>query len=85
MIAGVPLGPPLRLPPSIPPRVGFPPKLPPFPRPFHGRTKPSDTVIVRKIPRDMNTITKISSHFEKFGTIVNIKVSELCSLDPYHS
>ncbi|XP_064405280.1 RNA-binding protein 26-like [Halichondria panicea] len=44
------------------------------PRPFMGRHKPSDTLIVKKVPRDLNTITKISGHFEKFGSIVNIKV-----------
>ena len=40
-----------------------------------GPTKPSDALIVRKIPKDLNTITKLSSHFEKFGTIVNLTVS----------
>ena len=37
--------------------------------------KPSDTLIVRKIPKELNTITKLSGHFEKFGTIVNLTVS----------
>ena len=37
--------------------------------------RPSDTVLLRKIPRDLNSITKLSSHFEKFGTIVNLQVS----------
>ena len=37
--------------------------------------KPSDTLIVRKIPRELNTVTKLSSHFEKFGTVVNLTVS----------
>ena len=78
---GVAIPPPLSLS-SIPPRpVNFNPSKSglstfPHPRPFMGgKHKPSDTLIVKKIPRDMNTITKISSHFEKFGTIVNIKVS----------
>ena len=44
---------------------------------FSGRVlgKPSDTLIIRKIPREHNTITKLSSHFERFGTIVNLNVS----------
>ena len=41
--------------------------------------KPSDTLIIRKIPRELNTITKLSSHFEKFGTIVNLNVSMIDS------
>lgn len=32
---------------------------------------------VRKIPREMNTITQLNEHFSKFGTIVNIQVREL--------
>ena len=49
------------------------------PRPpthFGGRgpMKPSDTLIIRKIPRDLNTVAKLSSHFEKFGTVVNLTV-----------
>ena len=51
-----------------PPQLSFPP----MPR------QPSDTLIVRKIPRESNTITKLSSHFEKFGTIVNLTVSLIC-------
>lgn len=49
--------------------------------PFGGRGpgKPSDTLIIRKIPRELNTITKLSSHFEKFGTVVNLTV-RLCQL-----
>lgn len=45
--------------------------------PFGGRGpgRPSDTLIIRKIPRELNTITKLSSHFEKFGTVVNLTVS----------
>ena len=52
-----------------------------FHRPRHpfiagnrGPSKPSDALIVRKIPKELNTITKLSSHFEKFGTIVNLTV-----------
>lgn len=29
---------------------------------------------VRKIPRELNNITKLNEHFSKFGTIVNIQV-----------
>nr|XP_014343928.1 PREDICTED: RNA-binding protein 27 isoform X3 [Latimeria chalumnae] len=30
---------------------------------------------VRKIPQELNTITKLNEHFSKFGTIVNIQVA----------
>ncbi|XP_040200516.1 RNA-binding protein 27 isoform X2 [Rana temporaria] len=30
---------------------------------------------VRKIPQDLNNITKLNAHFSKFGTIVNIQVA----------
>ena len=36
----------------------------------------SDTLVLRKIPKELNTITKLSGHFEKFGTIVNLQVSK---------
>ena len=52
----------------------FRPRRPPFGGPRYP-IEPSDTLIIRKIPRPLNTITKLSSHFEKFGTIVNITVS----------
>lgn len=29
---------------------------------------------VRRIPRELNNITKLNEHFSKFGTIVNIQV-----------
>jgi hypothetical protein len=51
------------------------------PRPHFGvggqrhPAKPSDSLILRKIPRESNTITKLSGHFERFGTIVNLTVS----------
>ena len=47
--------------------------------PFSGRGqgRPSDTLIIRKIPRELNTITKLSGHFEKFGTVVNLTVRQL--------
>ena len=38
---------------------------------------------VRKIPRDLNNITKLNEHFSKFGTIVNIQVRIL--LNAVHS
>lgn len=37
-------------------------------------SKTTDTLVIRKIPRAINTVTKLSSHFEKFGTIVNMTV-----------
>ncbi|XP_070553399.1 RNA-binding protein 26-like isoform X2 [Ptychodera flava] len=30
---------------------------------------------IKKIPRDLNTITKLNEHFSKFGTIVNLQVA----------
>lgn len=35
---------------------------------------------VRKIPRELNNITKLNEHFSKFGTIVNIQVCILYRL-----
>ena len=58
------------------PSVMFRPRMP-FPS-YGGPRYPgslTDTVIIRKIPRALNTVTKLSSHFEKFGTIVNLTVS----------
>lgn len=57
-----------------------PPTTTPFVRPHVNMSgvknpyRPSNTVLLRKIPRDLNSITKLSSHFEKFGTIVNLQV-----------
>ncbi|XP_033834198.1 RNA-binding protein 27 [Periophthalmus magnuspinnatus] len=43
----------------------------PFPKRIHYvNTK----LEVRKIPRELNNITKLNEHFSKFGTIVNIQV-----------
>ena len=39
-----------------------------FPRKF------SDTLELKKIPRDMNNIAKLNEHFQRFGTITNIQV-----------
>lgn len=42
-----------------------------FPKRFHYvNTK----LEVRKVPRELNNITKLNEHFSKFGTIVNIQV-----------
>ncbi|XP_068600617.1 RNA-binding protein 27 [Brachionichthys hirsutus] len=42
-----------------------------FPRRYHYvNTK----LEVRKVPRELNNITKLNEHFSKFGTIVNIQV-----------
>lgn len=30
---------------------------------------------VKKIPQELNNITKLNEHFSKFGTIVNIQVN----------
>ena len=32
------------------------------------------TLELRRIPADMNNITKINEHFTKFGTLVNLQV-----------
>ena len=42
-------------------RLGFPRKL-------------SDTLELKKIPRDMNNIAKLNEHFQRFGIITNIQV-----------
>lgn len=42
-------------------RVGFPKKF-------------SDTLELKKIPRDLNNIAKLNEHFQRFGTITNIQV-----------
>ncbi|XP_058484082.1 RNA-binding protein 27 isoform X1 [Solea solea] len=42
---------------------------------FPKRTQYVNTKLeVRKIPRELNNITKLNEHFSKFGTIVNIQV-----------
>ena len=86
-IPGLPgLHPPLHAPMPNPPisSGAFAPvnnKTTPMSRPGMGMagskipSRPSDTIVLRKIPRDMNTITKLSGYFEKFGTIVNLQVN----------
>jgi len=32
------------------------------------------TLELRRIPHDMNNITKINEHFARFGTLVNLQV-----------
>lgn len=46
----------------------------------HHFPRHSDTLILKKIPRELNTITKLSAHFEKFGTIINLQV---CCIGAY--
>ena len=91
-MAGVAIPPPPSLPlphlfntssTTITPSLSYPH---PRPRPpfssGHVPSRPSDTLIIRKVPRDLNIITKLSSHFEKFGTIVNLTVSVfICCAD----
>ena len=43
-----------------------------FPRKF------SDTLELKRIPRDLNNIAKLNEHFQRFGAITNIQVEELC-------
>ena len=38
-------------------------------------TKFSDTLLLRRVPRHLNNISKINAHFQRFGSIVNIQVS----------
>ena len=40
-----------------------------FPRKF------SDTLELKKIPRELNNIAKLNEHFQRFGTIRNIQVN----------
>lgn len=47
-------------------RLGFPRKL-------------SDTLELKKIPRDLNSIAKLNEHFQRFGTITNIQVHFTCT------
>lgn len=42
-------------------QLGFPRKL-------------SDTLELKRIPRDLNNISKLNEHFQRFGTITNIQV-----------
>ena len=82
--SGIGMPPPLGLPP--PPPLPRPPLSSvtclsthshPHPRPFPSIRLPqraSEALILRKVPRELNSITKLSAHFEKFGTIVNLTV-----------
>ena len=45
-----------------------------FPRKF------SDTLELKRIPRDLNNIAKLNEHFQRFGSITNIQVEELCGI-----
>lgn len=64
------------VPPSnmIPPGSFHRPRHPFLPGGGRGPSKPSDTLIVRKIPKELNSVTKLSSHFEKFGTVMHLTV-----------
>jgi len=39
--------------------------------------KYNDTLEIKKIPRELNNITKLNEHFQKFGNIINIQVSSI--------
>ncbi len=86
---GIGIPPPLSLSTVPPPPFftsrhgGIPSSMPGYhrPRPFTAMApRPpswlSDTLILRKVPRELNTVTKLSAHFEKFGSIVNLTVSQ---------
>ena len=45
-----------------------------FPRKF------SDTLELKRIPRDLNNIAKLNEHFQRFGSITNIQVEKLCRI-----
>lgn len=47
--------------PPVKSRLGFPKKF-------------SDTLELKKIPRDLNNIAKLNEHFQRFGSITNIQV-----------
>jgi hypothetical protein len=40
-------------------------------------SKFSDTLLLRRVPRHLNNISKINAHFQKFGSIMNIQVGAL--------
>ena len=48
-------------------RLGFPKKL-------------SDTLELKKIPRELNNIAKLNEHFQRFGSITNIQVFRILFL-----
>uniref|UniRef100_A0A8C6LL86 RNA binding motif protein 26 n=1 Tax=Nothobranchius furzeri TaxID=105023 RepID=A0A8C6LL86_NOTFU len=66
--------------------AGLPPKKPWFDKPnfnkpnhhgFHkrGPFSPNTKLLVRLIPAELNSISKLNEHFSKFGTIVNLQVA----------
>ena len=40
----------------------------------------STALILRKVPLELNTVAKLSNHFEKFGTVVNVQVIQFNSI-----
>ena len=40
----------------------------------------SDTLELKRIPRDLNNIAKLNEHFQRFRSITNIQVEELCGI-----
>ena len=36
--------------------------------------EPTNTLVLRKVPPELNVLSKLNGHFEKFGKIVNLKV-----------
>ena len=36
--------------------------------------EPTNTLVLRKVPSELNVLSKLNGHFEKFGKIVNLKV-----------
>lgn len=43
---------------------------------YYHRTpqEPTNTLVLRKVPPDLNVLSKLNSHFDQFGKIVNLKV-----------
>ena len=43
---------------------------------YHHRTpqEPTNTLVLRKVPPELNVLSKLNSHFDQFGKIINLKV-----------
>jgi len=43
---------------------------------YHQRTpqEPTNTLVLRRVPPELNILSKLNSHFDQFGKIVNLKV-----------
>ncbi len=49
---------------------------------YKGKGNPyQNTLVISNIPAELNTIDKLNSHFKQFGTIVNIQVPFIISIN----